>query len=248
MSMCVIFTKHEEVPMTEQTKPQLDAKTIFSILLYLFAVPIFLILPSGHIDWVMGWVYAILGIVLSIGGRVVMARKNPDLVAERARFRDSEGVKEWDRKLVPWIAQILPYAGLLVAGLDKRFGWSPELPLWSVLVALVVAVLGTVFSIWALVENRYFSSVVRIQTDRGQTVCDTGPYQYVRHPGYAGGLLWHIMTPLILGTLWTYIPTIIMVSLTVLRTALEDKTLQEELPGYKEYTKQTRYRLLPGVW
>ena len=234
--------------MVEQTELKLDAVTVIRILIYLFFVPVVLILSSGKLDWVMGWVYAILGIIISIGSRVLMARKNPDLVAERANFRDAEGAKDWDKKLVLWVAQILPFVGLIVAGLDKRFGWSPDFPLWGTLAALVIGFLGTAFSTWAMVENRYFSSVVRIQTDRGQTVCDTGPYKFVRHPGYAGGLLWHIMTPLMLGTLWAYIVTVIMVSLTVLRTALEDKTLIEELPGYKEYTQRTRYRLLPGIW
>jgi protein-S-isoprenylcysteine O-methyltransferase Ste14 len=234
--------------MTEQAKLKLDTKTVVSIIVYLLFVPLVLFLTSWRFDWVMGWVYAILGVVLSIASRVLMARKHPDLVAERASFRDAEGVKEWDKKLVPWVAQILPFVGLIVAGLDKRFGWSPELPLWSALIALGVGLLGFAFSTWALVENRFFSAVVRIQSERGHTVCDTGPYRYVRHPGYAGGLLWTIMTPLMLGTLWAYVPTAVMVILTVLRTALEDKTLQEELPGYKEYTQQTRYRLLPGIW
>jgi protein-S-isoprenylcysteine O-methyltransferase Ste14 len=234
--------------MTNQTALKLDAKIIIRIVIYLFFVPLVLFLASWQFDWVMGWVYAILGIVLSIGSRILMARRHPDLVAERASFQDAEGAKDWDKKLVPWVAQILPFVGLVVAGLDKRFGWTPELPLWSALVALGVGILGFAFSTWALVENRFFSSVVRIQTERGQTVCNTGPYHYVRHPGYAGGLLWTIVTPLILGTLWAFIPTIIMVSLTVLRTSLEDKTLQEELPGYQDYTRQTRYRLLPGIW
>ena len=137
---------------------------------------------------------------------------------------------------------------LAVAGLDKRFGWSPQLALWISLAAFAVAILGFAFSTWALMENRYFSSVVRIQTDHDHTVCNSGPYQYVRHPGYAGGLIWYLMTPLILGSQWAYIPTIFVAALTVLRTSLEDKTLHAELPGYEEYAGQTRYRLIPGIW
>jgi protein-S-isoprenylcysteine O-methyltransferase Ste14 len=196
----------------------------------------------------MAWVYSVLSVVLMLGSRVLMARKHPDLVAERASYRDAEDIKAWDKKLVPWIAQIGPLVILIAAGLDKRFGWSPSLPIWVSLAALLVAILGYLFSIWALVENRYFSSVVRIQTERGHTVCDTGPYKIVRHPGYAGGLVWYLMTPVILGSLWAYIPTVIVIALTVLRTSLEDKTLQAELPGYVEYTKQTCYRLIPGIW
>jgi protein-S-isoprenylcysteine O-methyltransferase Ste14 len=234
--------------MTNQTSPKIDAKTVIRVLLYLLYVPLVLFLSAGRLDWGTAWAYAIIGVVSSIGGRMLMARKHPDLVAERASFRDAEGVKDWDKKIVPWIAQILPFVVLIVAGLDKRWELSPQLPFWVGLAAWVVAILGLVFSNWALLENRFFSSVVRIQTDRGHTVCDTGPYKYVRHPGYAGGLVWYLMTPLMLGTLWAYIPTVMLIGLTSLRTYLEDKTLQEELPGYKEYTRKTRYRLFPGVW
>jgi protein-S-isoprenylcysteine O-methyltransferase Ste14 len=114
--------------------------------------------------------------------------------------------------------------------------------------ALAVAILGYAFSTWAILENRYFSSVVRIQTDRGHTICSSGPYRYVRHPGYTGGLIWYLMTPLILGSLWVYTPTLLVLVLTVLRTYLEDITLQAELPGYQEFTHKTRYQLIPGIW
>jgi protein-S-isoprenylcysteine O-methyltransferase Ste14 len=196
----------------------------------------------------MAWVYSTVGVALSIGSRVLMARRHPDLVAERASYRDAEGAKEWDRKLVPLVAQIGPLLILVVAGLDKRFDWTQPFPLWISLAALAIALSGFVFSTWALIENRYFSSIVRIQTERGHTVCSSGPYRFVRHPGYAGGLMWYLMTPLILGSLWAYIPTVIVVALTVLRTSLEDKTLLSELPGYPAYTNQTRYRLIPGIW
>jgi len=234
--------------MTNQSSPKIDARTIISVLVYLLFAPAVLFLTSGQLDWGMAWVYSIVGVASSIVGRMLMARKHPDLVAERASFRNAEGVKEWDKKIVPWIAQILPFVVLIVAGLDKRFGLSPQFPLWVELTALAVAVLGLLFSNWALLENRFFSSVVRIQTDRGHTVCNTGPYRYVRHPGYAGGLVWYLVTPIMLGTMWAYVPTAVMIGLTVLRTSLEDKTLQEELPGYKEYTRQTRCRLVPGIW
>jgi protein-S-isoprenylcysteine O-methyltransferase Ste14 len=236
--------------MTDQN-PQMqkfNPRLILSVIFFLFYTPLVLMITSGQLDWWMAWVYSIFSVILSLGSRVVMARKHPDLVAERASFREAEGVKTWDKKLVPWVAQIGPFIILLVAGLDKRFGWTLMIPLWVPLVGLAIATLGFLFSTWALMENRYFSSVVRIQTERGHTVCKTGPYKYVRHPGYAGGLIWYLMTPLILGSLWTYIPTVIEVALIVLRTSLEDKTLQAELPGYKEYSRQTRYRLVPGIW
>jgi protein-S-isoprenylcysteine O-methyltransferase Ste14 len=236
--------------MAEQTTQtrKISPRTIASVIIFLLYTPLVLFIASGQLDWWMAWVYSIVAVVGSLGSRILMARRHPDLVAERASFRDAEGAKEWDKKLVPLVAQVGPLIMLVVAGLDKRFEWLGLLPLWVSLAALVVAVLGFAFSTWALVENRYFSSTVRIQTERGHTVCDSGPYKYIRHPGYAGGLIWYLMTPLILASLWAYIPTIFVVALTVLRTSLEDKTLRAELPGYEEYTHQTRYRLIPGIW
>ena len=114
--------------------------------------------------------------------------------------------------------------------------------------ALVVMVVGYAFGTWALMENRFFSGVVRIQKDRGHHVVSTGPYRIMRHPGYAGALWMYLATPIFMDSLWAFIPTILLVVVTVIRTSLEDRTLQEELPGYKEFTQKTRYRLLPGIW
>lgn len=233
----------------QNTQPlKFNPRMVLGILLFFLFTPTVLFIASGQLNWKMAWVYSLLSVFLMLGSRILMTRKHPDLVAERFRFIDSEGTKEWDKKLVPWIAQIGPLIVLLFAGLDKRFGWSPSIPSWVSFAALFIALLGYIFSIWALIENRFFSSVVRIQTERGHTVCDTGPYKIVRHPGYAGGLIWNLMTPLILSSLWAYLPTLIVVTLLVVRTSLEDKTLQAELPGYQEYTRITRFRLIPGVW
>ena len=227
---------------------KVNLRMILSVVVYLLYTPLVLFISSGQLDWWMAWVYSIIGVGLSLGSRVLMARRHPDLVAERASYRDGEGAKEWDRKLVPLVALVGPFFILVVAGLDKRFSWTQPLPLWIALAALVIALSGFIFSTWALIENRYFSSIVRIQTERGHTVCNSVPYRFIRHPGYAGGLIWYLMTPLILGSLWAYIPTVCVVVLTVLRTSLEDKTLLAELPGYQAYASQTRYRLIPGIW
>jgi protein-S-isoprenylcysteine O-methyltransferase Ste14 len=137
---------------------------------------------------------------------------------------------------------------VIVAGLDHRFGWSPVFPTWLIIVGIFLIALGYAFATWALVENRFFSSMMRIQTDRGHVVCDSGPYRIVRHPGYAGSLLAMPGIVLALGSVWTFIPVGIALVVSVIRTALEDRTLQEELPGYREYASRVRYRLFPGVY
>ena len=116
------------------------------------------------------------------------------------------------------------------------------------IVALVVAVLCYALIVWAMAANAFFSKVVRIQDDRGHTVATGGPYRIVRHPGYVGGILFELATPIMLGSWWALIPGGFTALFFVVRTALEDKTLHEELPGYAEYAQQTRYRLLPGIW
>ncbi len=137
---------------------------------------------------------------------------------------------------------------LIVCGLDYRWQASGPVAPWLKWTALVLLIAGYAFSLWALIANRFFSTVVRIQRERGHTVVSSGPYRFVRHPGYAGGLLYYLMTPLLLGTLWGFVPVTLEIGLVVLRTALEDRTLQAELPGYADYARRVRYRLIPGVW
>ncbi|MCI5225010.1 MAG: isoprenylcysteine carboxylmethyltransferase family protein, partial [Candidatus Electrothrix sp. AR4] len=132
--------------------------------------------------------------------------------------------------------------------LDHRFGRSPVFPTGLVLLGFILIAWGYAFAAWALVENRFFSSVVRIQTDRGHLVCDTGPYRLVRHPGYAGNILALAGIVLALGSIWTLIPAMVALIITVIRIMLEDQTLQDELPGYREYAQRVRYRLIPGIF
>ena len=136
----------------------------------------------------------------------------------------------------------------LIAGLDARFNWSPAFGLPVKLVSLTVILAGYVLASWALIENRYFSGVVRIQTDRGHRVVSSGPYSYIRHPGYAGALLTYLVTPLFLDALTAFAPAAVLAVLLVVRTYLEDRTLQEQLDGYREYAKRVPHRLLPRIW
>jgi protein-S-isoprenylcysteine O-methyltransferase Ste14 len=137
----------------------------------------------------------------------------------------------------------------VIACLDVRFSWATPFPLWLQIIGLIFAIIGyDVVVVWAMIANAYFTAIIRIQEDRQHTVATGGPYRFVRHPGYVGTILCYLATPFLLGSVWALIPAIFASIVLIVRTALEDETLQEELPGYKEYTQQTRYRLIPGIW
>jgi protein-S-isoprenylcysteine O-methyltransferase Ste14 len=231
-----------------ETTPRVDWKVVARFAIVALLIPLVLFVAAGRVDWWQAWIYMILTVVISLVSRYVLFLKNPELIAERARFTQSEGIKDWDKRLVVLIAIVGPLGFMIIAGLDKRFGWSTEVALPVQLGALVVFVLGYVLATWALIVNKYFSSVVRIQSERGHTVVTSGPYRIVRHPGYSGGILAWLASPVLLGALWSFIPVALVSALYIVRTALEDRTLQNELPGYKEYAERVRYRLLPGVW
>ena len=227
----------------------INPRVLIRFAIYLLLSPIILFISAGTVKWSLAWVYSVTTIVLTVISRIFMIRKYPDLAQERANYRNAEGVKSWDRVLGALVGLYGNIAIFIVAGLDKRFSWSPTIGLQISILAIVIGIgIGFFLGYWAMIENRYFSAVVRIQTDRGHTVCTTGPYHFIRHPGYAGALLVYLLTPLMLGSLWTLIPSVLTSALLLARTALEDKTLQQELEGYVDYAKETRYRLIPGVW
>ena len=201
---------------------------------------------AGRLDLPMVWAYlcTYAGFLLAFG--IVMSRKDPDLLRERRRA--GKGAKTWDRVLMA-IYGVLFFGTWIVAGVDVgRFHWSDTVPLGLQIVGLeaCAAAFGLVW--WATWVNTFFSRVVRIQEDRGHRVITAGPYQYVRHPGYTGNVFAWPGTALALGSWWAMLPVVGIVLIYVLRTALEDRTLQAELDGYQEYAEQVRYRLLPGVW
>jgi len=206
---------------------------------------VILFLAAGRLNWTWAWVF--LGICLvsvSISGPI-MLRTSPETIAERGRLK---GTKGWDKVVAGLYGLSLFLALPLVAGLDVRFGWTRELRARWHIAGAVVLVVGLGLTTWAMIANAYFSTAVRIQSDRGQTVCRTGPYRIVRHPGYVGFILQSLGTPLLLGSLWALIPGIAAGALMVIRTFWEDRMLQAELPGYRDFVQEVRYRLVPGIW
>lgn len=230
-----------------ETKKIFTLRAIVQMVLVIFIAPLIPMLISGQWGWWEAWAYAIMSSLTFIISRVLAGRRHPDLIAERARFLQAKDTKPWDKILAPLLG-LGSIVILIVAGLDKYYGWSSGFSLGAKLVALVVLLLGYSFSSSAIVENRFFSGTVRIQSERGHHVVSTGPYRFVRHPGYAGALWGYLVIPLLLDSAWAFIPAVLLVGVLILRTALEDKTLQEELPGYKEFAQKTRYRLVPGLW
>lgn len=230
------------------THAALTARTVIGFLVYSLLTPAMLFLAAGTLDWPMAWVYSVIVVVVAIASRVLLVTRHPDLAAERGRFTSGEGAKHWDKVLVPIVALLLPLVELVVCGLDYRWNGPGRIALAVQIAAAVLMAAGYALGLWALLTNRFFSTVVRIQRERGHTVVSSGPYRLVRHPGYAGGLLYYVATPLMLGTPWGLVPAAVEVVLLVLRTALEDRTLQAELPGYVDYARRVHYRLIPGVW
>jgi protein-S-isoprenylcysteine O-methyltransferase Ste14 len=201
---------------------------------------------SGDLGWGMGWAYIGVVIAISVANALVLIPKSPDLIEERSRMQ--AGTKDWDKWLSISMAIVLPAVVWIVAGLDHRFGWSPNFSLSAQVLSLMVVLLGGLLGTWAMSVNRFFSGTARIQTERGHSVVRGGPYEYVRHPGYAGSILTFLLTPVALGSWWAFIPAVIFVGVVVARTYLEDQMLQEELTGYKKYTKRIPYRLIPRIW
>lgn len=216
----------------------------WGIMVAVFAVVLFG--SAGRLDLPMVWAYLSTYGAFLLAFALVMSRRDPELLKERRRARP--GAKKWDRVLLT-VYGFLFFATWIVAGLDiGRFHWSDTVPLGLQIVGLIGG--ATAFGLvwWATWVNTYFSRVVRIQEDRGHRVVTTGPYQYVRHPGYAANILAWPGTALALGSWWAMVPAAGIILVYILRTALEDRTLHEELPGYAEYARRVRYRLLPGVW
>ncbi len=204
-----------------------------------------LFLAAGRLDWPWAWVFLAIYLASISINMTLLLQRSPETAAERGR---AEGMRGWD-KAIGGLWSVMQFLLLpLAAGLDERFGWTGPLAVWVHLAGGVVFALGLALFGWAMITNAYFATIVRIQAERGHAVCDSGPYRFVRHPGYVGTFLQSLGAPLLLGSAWALVPGGLAVALIVLRTAFEDRTLQEELDGYQEYAARVRWRLLPGAW
>ena len=208
-------------------------------------IDLFMFLPAGTWAWPKGWLFVLilLGVIPAVF--LVLQRVNHEVIVARSRFH--EGTKRWDKILLCLYFPAMSAVVLVAALDDSRFHWFP-VPWWVCGVGYALLLAGIGIVTWAEGVNKFFEVTVRIQTDRGHSVIDTGPYAIARHPGYVGGILHAIGMALSLGSFWALIPAGFASLVLIVRTQWEDQTLQEELDGYKEYAMRVRYKLIPGVW
>jgi len=226
-------------------KEKLGIKLVLKSASIFIVLIIITFITAGRLDYWQGWVYNLLNIFFIVLTYIVLIDRK-DLIKER--LKPGEGMKSWDRVYYA-ISTPIFFVMFIISILDAaRFYWNPTVPLIIIFLAIIMYSVGQVIIIWAKKTNKFFSSVVRIQSDRKHKVCSDGPYKYVRHPGYLGGLIFTIVTPFVLGSFWGLIPAVIAIIFVFGRTYMEDKTLKKELVGYEEYSKKVKYRIIPFIW
>jgi len=206
---------------------------------------IILFISAGRIDYWQGLIYVIIGLIMSLLNYTVL-RIDPELLKERSK--PGEGTKKWDKTILG-LSFLITISMYVTAGIDSgRYHWSPDFH-WSLyLMGIILTISGQLLFLIAQKQNKFFSSTVRIQTNREHIVCETGLYKIVRHPAYLGSIIQSLGFPLLFGSLWSIIPIFWLIILLITRTNLEDKTLKNELKGYPEYSDKTRYKIIPYVW
>jgi protein-S-isoprenylcysteine O-methyltransferase Ste14 len=233
--------------MADEKSKVLTPRVVMMLLVFIIILPLTPLLITWQWDWWEAWVYAAVCIFGFIISRYLASRRHPDLLVERSHFLKNPNPEPWDKLLSPFLAfgsGIIP----LAAGLDMRFGPSAQFNLFIKVIAIILLLAGYALGSYALIANRFFSGMVRIQTERGHQVIDRGPYRWVRHPGYAGALISYLAVPFLLDSCWTLIPVAVTLIIIIIRTRLEDQALQHKLEGYQAYAQKVSYRLFPGVW
>jgi len=219
-------------------------QSLIALVVTLLVMGVILFGPAGTFNWPRAWWFCVAFLVATVVAMAVLWRLNPEIFVARSRVQP--GTKPLD-----YLFLVLIMGGffliLPVAGLDFRFGGA-NAPNWLVWLGYLLFAISYAGEAWPQAVNRHFEPGVRIQEDRGQTVITTGPYAYVRHPGYIFGTLLAVSMALMLGSWWALLPALLVGIGLVPRTLFEEQTLRAELPGYTEYTQRVKYRWVPGVW
>ena len=237
-----------DIPQLSENENKLVRSWIIQSALFLVIyLPIFFLI-AGDWNWEWGWVFYIILTVFLAAHPLLLIPINPQLLAERARGTQTAETKHWDRILTMIGAGVLPFGSQLLGALDHRFGWTMPLPVYVHIIGAVITSMGYTLFLWAMVSNAFFSEGVRIQSERGHAVCESGPYKFVRHPGYVGSILSMFVIPILLGSSWALIPAVAGSVAFIIRTALEDRTLQLELEGYISYAARVKYKLIQGIF
>ncbi len=233
---------------TMKTAPRTRAILPWALkgLLVKAVVALILLLSAGRWDWTAAWVFIAIYLAFDVATAIVVFPRSPDLLLERSRMQP--GTARWDKVIMPLAASLLPMACWIVAGLNERLRWMPTIPNGLQIAAAAVTAGGFAITVWAMGANAFFSATVRLQPERGQHVASSGPYRWVRHPGYVGAILFTLAMPVLLDSLWALIPAVLAAALYVVRTSLEDRYLAAGLGGYREYQDRVRYRLIPRLW
>lgn len=217
-------------------------RRLVQVFLILLIQGVILFAAAGTLFWKWAWILLLLSVVILIINLLVIPL---ELIEERGRLK--KDAKKWDKVLTS--INIIPTILLYVcSGLDYRFNLSGNVNILINITGLVLSFSGAMLFTWSMISNKFFSTQVRLQTDRKHTVATGGPYRFVRHPGYVGYIIMSFATPMALGTLWGLIFSGITGILLIIRTALEDNTLKRELAGYNEYAEKVKYRLIPFLW
>lgn len=229
------------------TQPGLDQggeKRIRGVFIQTLFMAVLLFWTAGDLTWIWGWAYMGLSLLVLLFNLTYVAKRNPEAINQRGRKPENQ--KDWDKKLLKFY---LPAAllMLIVPGLDFRLGWSQVDLVWHY-ASMPFFLGGNLMISFAMLHNKDLSLQVAVRVDEGHSVASSGPYKVVRHPMYVGLMLSQLAAPLLLGSWWMYVPVAVSCIILIIRTGLEDHTLQEELPGYKEYAQQVRFRLMPGIW
>jgi protein-S-isoprenylcysteine O-methyltransferase Ste14 len=234
---------------TDEQRAGLNRAGIRSILVQTFSLVLgiaILFVSAGKLAWINGWIYAGLVSIYWVISTALLARVNPEMLNARGSVV-KEGTKGFEKIWIV-IYPTLTFVNLVVMGFDAvRFQWS-SMPFWLTYVGMFMFIAASPIALWAMAVNKFFEWTARIQDDRQQYICTSGPYKIMRHPGYASGIVSVLAYPFILGSWWGFVLSGILAIIIVIRTSLEDRMLQKELTGYREYAQKVKYRLIPFIW
>lgn len=235
-----IMNNNTEI-QTHRQAMQYSLIVMFQRILGLFCF----IIAAGTFSSLRGWVYFSLYFTVSIVTLLIMMSNHLSTLSERGKKHDN--TPRWDKVLLAIYVPLAFYGIYIVAGIDVRFNGAPLDFAWM-LAGVVLFLISSVLGVWPILKNKHFESTARVQEDRNQTVINSGPYKIVRHPGYSSIILWSVSVPMIFGSLFTGVVSLIIISVIIIRTYLEDTMLQKELNGYREYCANVKYRLIPYIW